>query len=119
MLAIKFYPLDCEEIFSYTIQDYYWPRSSHLNYFKESYIPPLREELHVEENTFLEEYVEFEEENIEIFGEINEDLVIEEELEIKIVEEINEDPIIKKDLEVETVETIKEEILEEVVNNLN
>ena len=119
MLAIKFYPLDCEEIFSYTIQDYYWPRSSHLNYFKESYIPPLREELHAEENTFLEEYVEFEEENIEIFGEINEDLVIEEELEIKIVEEINEDPIIKKDLEVEKVDTIKEEIIEEVVNDLD
>ena len=25
---------------------------------KDPYIPPLREELHVEENTFLEEYVE-------------------------------------------------------------
>ena len=58
MFAIKFYLLDCEEILSYSIQDYYWPRSSHLNYFKEPYIPPLREELHVEENTFLEEYVE-------------------------------------------------------------
>ena len=33
--------------------DYYWPKSSHLNYFKEPYIPPLREELHVEENTFF------------------------------------------------------------------
>ena len=70
----------------------------HMNYFKEPYIPLLREELHVEENTFLEEYVEVKEENIEIFEEINEGLVIEEELEIKIVEEINEDPIIEKDL---------------------
>ena len=42
-----------------------WPRSSQLNYFKEPYIPLLREELHVEENTFLEEYVEVKEENIE------------------------------------------------------
>ena len=58
MLAIKFYPLDCEEILSYTIQDYYWPKSSYLNYFEEPYIIPLKEELHVEENTFLEEYVE-------------------------------------------------------------
>ena len=81
-----------------------------MNYFKEPYIPLLREELHVEENTFLEEYVEVKEENIEIFEEINEGLVIEEELEIKIVEEINEDPIIEKDFEVEIVETIKEEI---------
>ena len=119
ILAIKFYLLDCEEILSYTIQDYYWPRSSHLNYFKEPYISPLREELHVEENTFLEEYVEVKEENIKIFEEINEDLVIEEEHEIKIVEEINENPIIKKDLEVEIVETIKEEIIEEVVNDLD
>ena len=65
MLAIRFYPLDCDEFLSYTKQGYYWPRSSHLNYFKEPYIPPLREELHVEENTFLEEYVEVQEENIE------------------------------------------------------
>ena len=48
MLAIKFYPLDCDELLSYTKQDYnYWQRSSHLNYFEEPYIPPLREELHV------------------------------------------------------------------------
>ena len=119
ILAIKFYLLDCEEILSYTIQDYYWPRSSHLNYFKEPYILPLREKLHVEEITFLEEYVEVKEENIEIFEEINEDLVIEEEPEIKIVEEINEDPIMEKDFEVEIVEAIKEEIIEEVVNDLD
>ena len=74
-----------------------------MNYFKEPCIPPLREELHVEENTFLEEYVEVKEENIEIFGEINEGLVIEERPKIKIVEEINEDLIIEKDLEVEVV----------------
>ena len=67
MLAIKFYPLVCEEISSYTIQDYYWPRSTHMNYFKEPFIPPLREELHIQENTFLEKYVEVKEENIEIF----------------------------------------------------
>ena len=119
MLAIKFYPLDCEEILSHTIQDYYWPRSSYLNYFEEPNIPPLKEELHVEENIVLEEYVEVKEKNIVIFEEINEGLVIEEELEIKIVEEINEDPIIEKDLEVEIVETIKEEIIEEVVNDLD
>ena len=119
MFAIKFYPLDCEEILLYTIQDYYWPRSSHLNYFKESYNTPLKEELHAEENTFLEEYVKVKEENIEIFEEINEGLVIEEEPKIKIVEEINENPIMEKDLEVEIVETIKEEIIEEVVNDLD
>ena len=118
-LAIKFYPLDCEEILSYTIQDYYWPRSSYLNYFEEPNIPPLKEELHVEENIVLEEYIEVKEKYMVIFEEINEGLVIEEEPEIKIVEEINEDPIIKKDLEVEIVETIKEEIIEEVVNDLD
>ena len=119
MLAIKFYPLDYEEILSYTTQYYYWPRSSHLNYFKEPYIPPLREELHVEENTFLEEYVEVKEENIEIFEKISEGLAIEEEPKIKIVEEITEDPIIEKNLEAEIVETIKEENIEEVVNDLD
>jgi len=119
IFAIKFYPLDYDELLSYTKQDYYWPRSSNLNYFKESYIPPLREELHVEENIFLEEYVEVKEENIEFFEEINEGLVIEEEPEIKIVEEINKGPIIEKDLEVEIVKTIKVEIIEEVVNDLD
>ena len=112
MLGIKFYHLDCKEILSYTIQDYYWPRSSYLNYFEEPNIPLLKEELHVKENIVLEE-------NIEVSEEINEGLVIEEEPEIKIVEEINEDPIIEKDLEVEIVETIKEEIIEEVVNDLD
>ena len=58
MFAIKFYPLECEEILSYTIQDYYWPRSSYSTFFEEPYIPQIREELHVEENNFLEEYVE-------------------------------------------------------------
>ena len=70
-------------------------------------------------NTFLEEYVEVKEENIEIFEEINEGLVLEEELEIKIVVEINEDPIIEKDLEAEIVKTIKEKIIDEVVNDLD
>ena len=63
--------LDCDDLLSYTKQDYCWLRSSHLNHFNEPYIPPLREELYVEENTFLEEYVEVKEENIEIFEEIN------------------------------------------------
>ena len=59
MLAIKFYPLDCKEILSYTIQDYYyWPRSSYLSYFEEPNIPPLKEEWNVEENIVLEKYVE-------------------------------------------------------------
>ena len=57
MLAIKFYHLDCDEILLYTKQDYYWPRSSHLNYFEKSYIPPLREELYVEQHIFLEENI--------------------------------------------------------------
>ena len=70
-------------------QDYYWPRSSYSNYFEVPKIPPLKEELHVEENIVLEEYVEVKEENIEIFKEINEGLVIEEEFEIKIMEKIN------------------------------
>ena len=42
----------CEEILSYTIQDYYWPRSSYLNYFEEPNIPLLKEELHVKEISF-------------------------------------------------------------------
>ena len=67
MLAINFYPLVCDKLLSYKKQDYYWPRSLRLNHFKEPYIPPLGEELHVEENTFLEEYVEVKEEDIEIF----------------------------------------------------
>ena len=86
MLAIKFCPLDCEEILSYTIQNYYWPRNSYMNYFEEPNIPPLKEELHVEENIVLKEYGEVMEENIEIFEEIKEGLVIEEEPKIKIVE---------------------------------
>ena len=101
------------------LQDYYWPRISYLNYFEEPSIPPLKEELHIEENTFLEEYVEVKEENIEIFEKINEGLVIVEEIKIKIVEEINEYPIIEKNLEDKIVETIKKEIIETVVNDLN
>ena len=67
MLAIKFYPLNCDELFSYTKQDYYyWPRNSYLNYFEEPNISPLKEELHVEENIVLEDYVEVKEQNIEI-----------------------------------------------------
>ena len=117
MLAIKFYPLDYEEILLYTIQDYYWPRSSYLNYFEEPYIPSLKDELHVDVNV-LEDYVEVKEKNIEIFEEINEGIAIEEELEIKIVGEINEELIIEKDFEVEIVEPIKKEIIEEVTDDL-
>ena len=76
MLAIKYYHLDCDELLLYTKQEYFWPRSSHLNYFEEPYIPPSREELYVEKHIFLEE-------NIEIFEEISEDIVIEEESDIK------------------------------------
>ena len=111
ILAMRFYPLDCDELLSYKKQDYYRQKSSYLNYFKEPYITPLKEELHVEENMVPgQNYVEVKEENIEIYKEINEDLVIEDEPEIKIMEEINEDSIIEKDFEVEIVETIKEEI---------
>ena len=76
--------------------------------------------MHVEENTYLEEYVEVKEENIEIFEEINEGLVIKEDHKIKIiVEENSEDPIIEKDLEIEMIETIEEEIEEESFKDLN
>ena len=57
LLAMKFYPLNCDELLSYTKQDYYWPRNSHLNYFEEPYSPPLKEELHVEENIVLKDYL--------------------------------------------------------------
>ena len=53
--------LDCEEILLYTMQDYYWPRNSYLNYFEEPYIPPLKKELHVEVNIVIEDYVEVKE----------------------------------------------------------
>ena len=55
------------------------------------------------------------EEDIEIFEEINESIIIEEDPKIKNVEEINEDPIIKKYLEVKTIETTKKEIKEKIV----
>ena len=76
MIALNFYPLDCDELFSYTKQEYYWPKLSYLNYFEESNILPLKEELHVEENIVLEDYVEVKEKNIEITEEINEGLVM-------------------------------------------
>ena len=56
-----------------------------------------QKELHVEENIFLEDYVEVKKQNIEIPEEINEGLVMEEDPKIKIiVEENNEAPIIEK-----------------------
>ena len=120
MLAINCYPMDCDEILSYTKLDFYWQRSSYLNYFEEPYIPPLKEELHVEENIILKDYLEVKEQNIDISEEINEALVMEEDPKIKIiVEENNEDPIIEKDLEVKMVETIEEEIEEESFKDLN
>ena len=64
MLAINFYPFDCDELLLYAKQDYCWPKSSYLNYFEEPNIPPLKEELHVEENIVLENYVEVKEQNI-------------------------------------------------------
>ena len=78
-----------------------------MNYFEEPNISPLKEEFHVEESIVLEEYVEVKEENIEIFEEINEGLVIKEEPDIKIVEGINKDPIIEKDLEVKILEIVR------------
>ena len=117
MFAINFYPLDCDKILSFTKQDYYWPKSSHLNYFEKPYILPLKEELHVEKNIVIEDYVKVKEQNIEISKEI---LAMEENPQIKtIVKENNEDPITKKDLDVEMVETIVEEIEEESFKNLN
>ena len=120
MIALNFYPLDCDEFFSYTKQDYYWPKLSYLNYFEESNILPLKEELHVEENIVLEDYVEVKEKNIEITEEINEGLVMKEDPKIKIiVEENNENPIIEKELDHEMVEIIEEEIDGESFKDLN
>ena len=90
--------MDCDELLSYKKQDYYWPKSSYLNYFEESYIPPLKEELHVEENIVL---------------------VMEKDPDIKIIVEENNEDIIEKDLEVKMVETIEEQIIAEVVNDLD
>ena len=90
-----------------------------MNYFEEPYIPPLREDLYVEEITFLEDYVQVKEQNIEISKEINEGLVMEDPKIKIIVEENNEDPILEKDIEVKMVETIKEEIEQESFEDLN
>ena len=91
-----------------------------MNYFEEPNIPPLKEELHVEENIVLEDYIEVKEQNIEIFEEINEGLIMEVDCKIKIiVEENNEYPIIEKNLEVEMVETIEKKIEEESFKDLN
>ena len=66
-----------------------------------------QKELHVEENIFLEDYVEVKKQNIEISEEINEGLVMEEYPKIKItVEENNEAPIIEK-LELSKIIDIK------------
>ena len=120
MLAINFYPLDCDELLSYTKQDFCWLRSLYLNYFEEPNIPTLKEELHVEENIIFEDYIEVKDQNIQISEEINEFLVMEEDPKIKIiVEENNEDPIVEKGLEVEMVETIEDEIEEESFKDLN
>ena len=105
MFAINFYPIDCDEILLYTKQDYYWPRNLYLNYFEAPYIPQLKEELHVEENIVLKDYLEVKERNIEISEEINEGLVMEEYSKIKIiVKENNKDHIIEKDLELNEIE---------------
>ena len=70
----------------------------------------IGQEVHVEENIVLEDYVEVKGQSIEIYEEINEGLVMEEDPLIKIiVEENNEDPIIEKDLEVDMAETIEDE----------
>ena len=92
--------------FCHTKQDYYYPRSSYLNYF--------------EENIVLEDYVEVKKQNIEISKEINEGLVMEEDHKIKIiVKEDNQDPIIEKDLEVKMVVIIEEEIEKESFKDHN
>ena len=76
--------------------------------------------MHVEENTFLEDYAIVKEENINFFEEVHKKkkkkkkkLIIEDP-KIKIVGEIIKYPIIEKDLKVETVETI-EEIEKEII----
>ena len=46
-----------------------------------------QKELHVEENIFLEDYVEVKKQNIEIPEENNEGLVMEEDPKIKIIVE--------------------------------
>ena len=57
MLAIKYCPLDFDELLLYTKQEYFWPRSSHFNYFEEPYIPPSREGLYVESNKVKKKFV--------------------------------------------------------------
>ena len=114
----QFYPLNWKKNLVVCNTRLLLAKNFTLKLFEEPYIPPLKEELHVEVNIVLEDYVEVKEKYIEIFEEINEGLVIEEEPKIKIVKEISEDTIIEKNLEVKIVETIKEEIIE-VVNNLD
>ena len=89
MLAINSYSLDCDELLSYTKQDCHQPKSSYLNYFEEPFIPQLKEELHAEENIVLKDYLEVNEQNIEIYKEINEGLVMEEDPKVKIIVDEN------------------------------
>ena len=64
----------------------------------------------------LEDFVEVQEQNIDISEEI---LVMEEDPQVKIiVEENNEYLIIEKDLEVKMIETIEEEIEDESFKDL-
>ena len=67
---------------------------------------------------FIEQHI-FLEENIEVYEEVQEDLIIEEEQKIKILEEINDDRIIVKNLDTEIVGTTNEDIIKKVVNDLN
>ena len=52
-----------------------------MNYFGEPYIPPLREVLCAEQHIFLKE-------NIEVYEEVHEYLIIEEEPKIKTIEKL-------------------------------
>ena len=112
MLAIKYYPLDCDELLSYTKHKYFWPRSLHLNYFEEPYIPPSRENCMLKNIFFLEKIQRF-------LRKLMKRLLQKKNLKLKIVEEINEDPIIEKDLEVEMAKTIEEDIKDESFKDLN
>ena len=119
MFAIKFYPLDCKEILSYTIQDLL-AKKFILKLFLRAIYSTINGRVASWSKYFSWRLYRSQRKNIEIYEEINEGIIIEEDHEIKNnVGEINEDPSIYKDLEVEIVETIKEKILEEVGNDLD
>ena len=59
MFAIKLYPLDCDELLSYTKQYYYGPRKTHTYIILKSHIFHHLEKNYMLKNFFfLETYIE-------------------------------------------------------------